>query len=244
MNKDVKESVSLVKELKNLFKNEKGVEILVCPPFTSLETVSKELNGSKIRLGAQNMYFEDSGAFTGEVSPAMLKEIGCEYVILGHSERREVFGEDDGLVNKKIISALKHSLKPILCIGETLEQRQSGKTNEVLEIQLAKCLNNISKIQMQSICIAYEPVWAISKGNPNAKAATPEDAENSHKFIRRVVAKMFDEATAKHTMILYGGSMKPENAEELLSLADVNGGLVGNASLNAQSFAEIVKSAK
>lgn len=244
MNKTAKESVSLVKELKKILKNEKKVEIAVCPPFTSLQAVSSELRGSSIKLGAQNMHFEVSGAYTGEVSSEMLKEFGCEYIILGHSERREFFSESDSLINKKVTAALNTSLKPILCVGETLKQRESGETNEILENQLMNCLQNISKPKMKDVNIAYEPVWAISRGNPNTKPATKEDAEASHKFIREVLSKIFDESIAKNARILYGGSMKPENARELLAMPNINGGLIGNASLNAESFAEIVKSAR
>lgn len=243
MNKTAEEAVSFVNEFKEIIKNAGNVDIIICPPFTALAALSKELKNSKIKLGAQNMHFEDAGAYTGEISPLMLKEIGCEYVILGHSERREIFSEDDFLISRKIIAALKHGLKPILCIGENIEQRQSGKTNEVVGNQLKNCLKNIDKIQMEKIIIAYEPIWAISRGNPNHKAATADDAEQGHKFIRNVVEKMFDKNISKNIRIIYGGSMKPENAKELLSMPNIDGGLVGNASLNAKSFAEIVKCA-
>ncbi|MBI2649916.1 triose-phosphate isomerase [Candidatus Woesearchaeota archaeon] len=244
MNKTIKESVLFIEEFKKIIKNEKNAEIVICPPFTALTALSKELKNSNIKIGAQNMHFEEAGAFTGEISPLMLKETGCEYVILGHSERREIFGEDDLLVNKKIIAALKHGLSPILCIGENLEQKNQGKTKNIIENQLKNCLKSIDKSQMESITIAYEPVWAISRGNPSHKAATKEDAEEGHKFIRSVIEKMFDTAISKNIRIIYGGSMKPENARELLSMPDIDGGLVGNASLDAKSFAEIVKSVK
>ena len=244
MNKTIKEAIFLVQELKKLLKNEKNVEIVVCPPFTSLQAVSRELKGSRIDLGAQNMYFEESGAYTGEVSALMLREIGCKYVILGHSERREIFGEDDNLINKKVISALNHSIKPVLCIGENLEQRKNKKTKEIIENQLQRCLKNINKNQILKISIAYEPIWAISKGDPLHKAATKEDAEEGHKLIRYILAKMYGSNAAKNVKIIYGGSMKPENAKELLAMPNIDGGLVGNASLNAKSFAEIVKFAK
>ena len=244
MNKTVKESVSFIREFKKIIKNVGNADVVICPPFSSLQAISKELNGSNIKLGAQNMHFEDAGAFTGEISPLMLKEIGCEYVILGHSERREIFNEDDFLINKKTIAALKHGLKPILCIGENLEQKNQGKTKNIIENQLINCLKNIDKNQILKISIAYEPIWAISKGNPNHKAATKEDAEEGHKFIRNILENMFDKNISKNIMIVYGGSMKPENAKELLSMPNIDGGLVGNASLNAKSFAEIVKSAK
>ena len=240
MNKTVARAVSTIKELKKLVKGVKNLEIVVCPAFTSLHAVARELKVSNIKLGAQNMHFEEAGAYTGDISPLMLKDLGCEYVILGHSERREFFHEDDLLINKKILSAIKHKLKPILCVGETLEQRNSNKTREVIEKQLRNGLIDVQKPQMQNINIAYEPVWAISRGNSNVKAATPKDAEDSHQFIREVLENMFDKKTAINTRILYGGSMKPENAKELLAMPNINGGLVGNASLNAKSFAEIV----
>ncbi len=239
MNKTAKEAVSFIKEFKKLVMGVKNAEILICPTFTILESVSKELKGTDIKLGAQNMHFEDSGAYTGEVSPIMLREIGCEYVILGHSERREFFNEDNSLINKKIVSALKNGLKPILCVGETFGQRTQGKTEEVLEDQLLSCLQGIT--DMKNIAIAYEPVWAISRGNPNQKAATNADAEESHLFIRKILEGISSNGQAKSARIIYGGSMKPENAEELLSMPNIDGGLVGNASLDAKSFAEVVK---
>ena len=241
MNKTVKESISFIKEFKKIIKDEKNVDIVICPAFTSLNAVANEIKNSNIKLGAQNMHFEDSGAYTGEVSALMLKEIGCEYAILGHSERREIFNEDDFLINKKVIAALKNNLRPILCVGENIEQRNKGEAKIVIENQLKNCLKNINKNQILKINIAYEPIWAISKGNPNHKAATAEDAEEGHKFIRSAVEKMFDKITSKNVRIIYGGSMKPENAKELLSMPNIDGGLVGNASLNAKSFAEIVK---
>jgi len=242
MNKTINEAVSFISEFKKLIKDIKNAEIVICPPFTSLQAVSKELKNSNIKLGAQNMHFENAGAFTGEISPLMLKEIGCEYVILGHSERREFFNETDDLINKKVAAALKNGLKPILCVGETAEQRQHGKTEDVIEDQIIKCLKGVDKIK--DVAIAYEPVWAISRGNPNQKAATKADAEDAHLFIRKLLEGMYDENAAKNTRIIYGGSMKPENAKELLAMPDIDGGLVGNASLNAKSFAEIVKSAR
>ena len=244
MNKTVAEAVLFIKELKSLVKDKKNIDITVCPPFTSLQSAAKELKGSGIKLGAQNMHFEDAGAYTGETSPSMLKEVGCEYVILGHSERREIFNEDDVLINKKIIAALKNNLKPILCIGENMEQRKNGKTEEIIEDQLKKCLNNIDENQMLKISIAYEPIWAISKGNPNHKAATAQDAEEGHKFIRSIVEKMFDKNISKNIRIIYGGSMEHENAKEVLEMTDIDGGWVGNASLSGKSFAEIIECAK
>ena len=243
MNKTVKEAISFIKEFKRLIGDVRNVEIVICPPFTLLFELKRLTKKSKIKLGAQNMHFQDSGAYTGEISALMLKEIGCEYVILGHSERREI-GENDSLINKKVIAALNHGIKPILCIGENLEQRKNNKTKIIIENQLKNCLDNIDKNQILKINIAYEPVWAISKGDPLHKAATKEDAEEGHKLIRYILAKMYGSNAAKKVRVIYGGSMKPENAKELLAMPNIDGGLVGNASLNAKSFAEIVKSVR
>ena len=244
MNKNLNDAVSASSKIKKLCADEDYADVVLCPPFTSLHAVSKELHASKIKLGAQNMHFEDEGAFTGDVSPLMLKDAGCEYVILGHSERREFFFEDDDLINKKLLSALRHSITPILCIGERLEERQNNKTKEVLERQLTKCLRGVTPSQMKGVVIAYEPVWAISRGNPNQKAATANDATDAHAFIREVIKKKFGGKISSGTRLLYGGSMKPENAKELLSAKGIDGGLVGNASLNAESFAKIVEAAR
>ncbi|MBI1935371.1 triose-phosphate isomerase [Candidatus Woesearchaeota archaeon] len=241
MNKTMEGASSFIGEFRKLAKGS-DAEIAICPPFTILAEMKKLVAGSGIMLGAQNMHFEASGAYTGEISPLMLKEIGCEYVILGHSERREFFGEKDEQIHKKIISALNNGLKPILCVGETLEQRQTQKTEDVLENQLINCLKDIK--DAKNITIAYEPVWAISRGNANVKSATKADAEESHLFIRKVLEGIFGEEAARNTRILYGGSMKPGNAKELLSMPNIDGGLVGNASLDAKSFAEIIMSAK
>jgi triosephosphate isomerase (TIM) len=241
MNKTVKESISFIVALKNLVKKMKNTEIVVCAPFSSLSEIKKLIKNTNIKLGAQNMHFEEKGAYTGEISPLMLKDIGCDYVIVGHSDRREYFKEDDSFINKKVIAALNHSLTPILCIGENSEQRNDGKTNRVLESQMKICLKNINKNQILKVVIAYEPIWAISRGNPNHKAATAEDAEQGHKFIRETIEKLYDKKTAGDIRIIYGGSMKPENAKELLAKPDIDGGLVGNASLDAGSFAQIIK---
>ena len=240
MNKTIADAVSFIKEFKKIIKDDKNADIVICPPFTVLQAVANEIKTTNIKLGAQNMHHESSGAFTGEISPLMLKEIGCRYVILGHSERREM-GEADSLINKKVISALKHGLTPILCIGETHEQRMKDETHDVLENQLIRCLQNAGEIK--KAVIAYEPVWAISRGNPSQKAATKADAEEAHLFIRKLLEGIYDEKSAEETRIIYGGSVKPENAKELLSMRNIDGGLVGNASLDAKSFAEILKSA-
>ena len=241
MNKNSEEATSFIKELKQLISDEKNVEVVIFPPFTLLREMKNLIRNSSIKIGAQNMFCESSGAFTGEISPLMLKDAGCEYVILGHSERREIFYEKDSLINKKVVSALKNSLVPILCVGENSEQKNQGKAKEIIESQLKNCLKDISKDDISKISIAYEPVWAISRGNPNHKAATAQDAEEGHKFIRKVIATSYEKFTAKKMRIIYGGSMKPENAKELLAMPDINGGLVGNASLDAKSFAEIIK---
>ncbi len=241
MNKTINEAIFLAKGLKKLLKDERSAEIVICPPFTALQAVSKELKGSKIKLGAQNMHYEKSGAYTGEISAVMLKDIGCSYIILGHSERRDFFGETNLLINKKIVAALDSSLKPILCIGENLEQRKNDETKEVIENQIHECLNSVNKTQINNVVIAYEPIWAISKGDPNRKSATPEEVEEMHTLIRNTIAKIYSKNIADNLMIIYGGSVNPGNANVLLSLADVNGALVGNASLDAKSFAEIIK---
>ena len=241
MNKNAREAVFLASDLKKMLENSKN-GVVICPPFTALESVSKELIGSSIKLGAQNMHFEEQGAFTGEVSALMLKDLGCEYVILGHSERREFFAERDDIINRKMISALRHSLNPILCVGETLEQRKNRMTQQILESQLKNCLTNIDKKQMHNVTVAYEPIWAISRGDPNHKPATSKDAQEGHIIIRNFLAKIYDAKISRNTPILYGGSMKQDNAKELLSMPDIDGGLVGNASLDAKSFAGIVLS--
>ncbi|MEK6943727.1 MAG: triose-phosphate isomerase [Nanoarchaeota archaeon] len=240
MNKTGAEAVAFIKEFKIIVKDA-NADIVLCPSFTALHDAAKEAKGSNIKIGAQNMHFDDSGAFTGDISPLMLKDF-CEYVIIGHSERREFFKEDDGMINKKLISALKHNLKPIFCVGETWEQRSNDKTENILEGQLIKGLAGVG--DTANLTVAYEPVWAISRGNPNQKAATKDDAEQAHVFIRKVLSGIFNEESAKKIRILYGGSMKPENAKELLAMKNIDGGLVGNASLNAKSFAEIVKAAE
>ncbi len=248
MNNTIGESISLVKELKKLVKDVEDREIVVCPPFTSLAAVGAELKGSNIELGAQNMHFEKEGAFTGEISALMLKEAGVTYVIIGHSERRNVFNEDDELINKKISSALENGLKPIFCVGETLKERENGKTKQVVKEQINKGLKGIvpnsssktqtiEKKEMKNLVIAYEPVWAIGTG----KNATPQQAEDIHLFIRELLKSMFDDKTAENTTILYGGSVTPDNAADLISQDDVDGALVGGASLYAKKFERIVK---
>jgi len=232
MNKDNVESISLVKELINLVEDAK-VDIAVFPAFTSLNVVFETIKNTNIKLGAQNMHYEEEGAFTGEISPLMLKD--CEYVILGHSERRHIFNEKDDLINKKIIAALKHNLKPILCIGETLEEREQNATFKIIESQLKNSLLEIK--DMKNVTIAYEPVWAIGTG----KTATPEQAEEVHVFIRKLLGELYNKEIADSTRILYGGSVKPENIKALMAKENIDGVLVGGASLDAKKFAQIVK---
>ncbi|BDU50137.1 triose-phosphate isomerase [Haliovirga abyssi] len=240
MNKTNTEAVKTVSELKELVKDVKNVEVVVGVPFTALSDVAKELKDSNVKVAAENMHWEEKGAFTGEISPLMLKDINVEYVILGHSERREYFGETNEIVNKKVKSALAHDLKPILCVGEQLEDRESGNTEKVVEDHVVGGLKDLTKEDMLNVVVAYEPVWAIGTG----KTATPAQAEEVHKFIRGLIAKLYDEETANEITIQYGGSMKPANAEELISQKNIDGGLVGGASLIPEDFSKIVKSAK
>lgn len=233
----VEEAKALVQSLKDLVKDVTNVEIVVCPPFISLHAVKDMLAGSRIGLGAQNLYWEKSGAFTGEVSAPMLKSVGCTYVIIGHSERRTYFGETDETVNKRIFAALAEGLKPIVCIGETLEEREAGKTFEVIKRQVEGGLANLSVEQMATVVIAYEPVWAIGTG----KTATPAQAQEVHAFIRKLLNDIFGQTTAEATRIQYGGSVKPDNAAELMAQPDIDGALVGGASLKADSFEKIIK---
>ncbi len=235
MNKTVPEAIELVRGLKERLKGLEDRDVLICPPFTALYPVSKELEGSQILLGGQNMFYEEKGAFTGEISPLMLKDVGCSFVILGHSERRHIFGEDDKLINKKVISAVKHGLIPILCVGEKIEEREEGRTEEVIEKQVREGLKGLSS--EDEFVIAYEPVWAIGTG----KTATPEMAQEVHSFIREILKELFGEEKAGRVRILYGGSVKPENAKGLLEMPDIDGALVGGASLKAESFSAIVQ---
>jgi triosephosphate isomerase (TIM) len=241
MHKEVGESVQFVKELvaKENSIPENAI-VIICPTYTALYAVSEVVKGTKIKLGAQNMYFEEQGAFTGEVSPNMLKSAGCEYVILGHSERRTYFGETDDLVNKKVKKALEKGLKPIMCIGETLEEREGGITNQVVEKQVRGGLNNLSNEEISKVILAYEPVWAIGTG----KTASPQQAQDVHSFIRDIVAKIADKNVADGIIIQYGGSMKPDNAKELMGQPDIDGGLIGGACLKADSFYGIIEAAK
>jgi triosephosphate isomerase (TIM) len=237
MNKTVAESLALVRGLKIELANIKEVDIVICPPFTALSEVSKAVIDSNIRLGAQNMSENGYGAFTGEIAGGMLKEFSCRYVILGHSERRQFQKESDELISKKAQAAHANSLKPIVCVGETLAEREGNKTEQVLETQVKGSLAGLTKEQMTETVIAYEPVWAIGTG----KTATTAQAQDAHAFIRKQLASLFDENIAKRVRIQYGGSVKPANARELMEQPDVDGALVGGASLDARSFSDIIK---
>lgn len=233
MNKTAKEAVELINELKPLVAKSKP-EVVVCVPYTDLWAVKEAINGSKIRLGAENVAWADNGAFTGEISAAMLKEIGVEYVIIGHSERRTYFGETDETVNKRLKQALANDLKPIVCVGETLTERGKNRTKKVLKKQVLEGFKDIT--DFTNIVIAYEPVWAIGTG----KTATAEDANKTIGYIRSLVKKTWGAETAKNLRIQYGGSMKPTNAKELMAMRNIDGGLIGGAALKAQDFAGIV----
>jgi triosephosphate isomerase len=237
MNKTVAEALALVDDLKRELANVKEVDIVVCPAYTALESVSRAILDSNIKLGAQNMSENNVGAFTGEIAAVMLKEFSTRYVILGHSERRQFQRENDALIAKKAAAVHAANLKPIVCIGETLAEREGNLTEKVLETQVRGSLAGLTKEQMVETVLAYEPVWAIGTG----KTATTQQAQDAHAFIRKVLTNMFDEPTAKKVRIQYGGSVKPNNAKELMSQPDVDGALVGGASLEARSFADIVR---
>jgi triosephosphate isomerase len=237
MNKTVAEALALVTDLKRDLAAVKEVDIVVCPPFTALSEVSKSILDSNIRLGAQNMSEHGGGAYTGEIAAPMLKEFSVRYVILGHSERRLFQNESDALIAKKAAAVHGAALKPIVCVGETLAERESGQMEKVLQTQIHGSLAGLSKEQMVETVVAYEPVWAIGTG----KTATTQQAQDAHAFIRSLLAAMFDDATAKRVRIQYGGSVKPANAKELMSQPDVDGALVGGAALEARSFTDIIK---
>jgi triosephosphate isomerase (TIM) len=239
MNKTSADGVTLVRDIVTAIGKQADIDVVVCPPFTALESVAKALEGSNVKLGAQNMHHEASGAFTGEISPAMLRAIFATYVILGHSERRTYFHESDEFINKKVLAALKNQLRPILCVGETLAEREAGSTLKVVQTQTERGLEGVSKEQAATLVVAYEPVWAIGTG----KVATTEQAQEVHAFIRGLLVKLFGDAVAQKVRILYGGSMKPANAPELLAQKDIDGGLIGGAALEARSFVDLVNAA-
>ena len=239
MNTTASESVDLISEINSLVGQQTQVQVCICPPFTSIQKSSSLVEQSEVLLGAQNMSAEPSGAFTGEISAEMLRDLYVNFVILGHSERRQYFRETNESINLKVLAAVQNNLKPIYCIGETLEERDAGKTMEVLDSQVREGLQNYPSRALDLLVVAYEPVWAIGTG----KTATDEMAQEAHAEIRRVLSEMFGEAASSSIRILYGGSMKPENAAGLLAQPDVDGGLIGGASLSAKSFCDIVEAA-
>ncbi len=239
MNKTVPESVDFVQEFLQLLPGEsEEIEVVLSPSFTALVPVGQALEGSPVALGAQNMHWEDSGAFTGEISPIQLRDIGCSYILVGHSERRQYFGESDGEVSRKVSAALREGLIPVLCIGETLGERDYGKTFEVIERQFCGGTESVALESGSEIVLAYEPIWAIGTG----KTATPEEAQEVHHFVRGLTASVFGADVSEAIRILYGGSVNPENMASIIEMADVDGVLVGGASLEPDSFAQIVRS--
>ena len=239
MNKTATEAVTLTQDIIEAVGRETSVDVVLCPPFTALSAVAHALEGQAVRLGAQNMHPEKNGAYTGEVSAEMLRALFVTHVILGHSERRTYFAETDAFINKKVVIALANQLKPILCVGETLAEREAGSTLAVVQRHVEDGLQGVTNEQITSIIIAYEPVWAIGTG----KVATTAQAQEVHAFIRDLLTKLYGAPLAQKIRILYGGSMKPANAAELLSQKDIDGGLIGGASLEARSFIDLVKAA-
>jgi len=237
MNKTTTEARDLANRIKSLVTGVKNREIVLAPPFTALQTVGEAIRGTNLVLAAQNFFWEERGAFTGEISGEMLLDLGCRYVIIGHSERRQYFGEVDEVVNKKLRQALLKGLYAIVCVGETLAEREEGKTNQVIEGQVTSALKSITEAEMHKIVIAYEPVWAIGTG----KTATPEQAEEIHMFIRKKILTLYSGNVAETLRIQYGGSVTPENASAIMAMPDIDGALVGGASLKPDSFATIVK---
>ncbi len=237
MNKLLGEAVQFVEDTKDKVASKDKVESVVCAPFPYLPTLVEKTKGTNLEIAAQNMHFEESGAFTGEVSPSMLADIGVTYVVIGHSERRELFAETDGTVNKKAQAAFAHNLTPIICVGETLDQREANETKSVVEVQVKAALEGLSEEQVKETIIAYEPIWAIGTG----KTATSEQANEVCTHIRKVVADAVSAAAADAVRIQYGGSVKPANVDELLTQSDIDGALVGGASLEADSFLQLVE---
>ena len=239
MNTTASETDDLISEINSLVGQQTQVQVCICPPFTSLQKGSSLVEQTEVLLGAQNMSAEPSGAFTGEISAEMLRDLYVNFVILGHSERRQYFGETNKSINLKVLAAVQNNLKPIYCIGETLEERESGNTLEVVKSQVKEGLANFPLSEVDNLVLAYEPVWAVGTG----KTATDEMAQEVHAYVRGLLVDLFGDAAGSGVRILYGGSMKPENASGLLSQPDVDGGLIGGASLNAKSFCAIVDSA-
>ncbi len=241
MNNDLDVSLKLIEELKSLSdKFDKDVDVLICPTFVSLYSAKKSLAGFNIKIGAQNMHFEDKGAYTGEISPTMLKNIGIDYVIIGHSERRQYFNEVDETVNKKLKAAHAHGIIPIVCVGETLLERESGIEKETVKNQIVKAFENIDASLIIKTVIAYEPIWAIGTG----RTASSEQANEMASFIRNCISKIYSKETADMVIIQYGGSVKADNAKEILTQSDIDGALIGGASLKAQEFYNIINYAK
>ena len=234
MHKTIAKALEFVNEVKDRVNNDK-VEAVICAPFTLLKDLKQATKGTNIKIGAQNMHFEEKGAFTGKISPLMLKELDMDYVVIGHSERRQYFNETDETVNKKVLKALEVGIDPILCVGETLEEREAGNTKDVCKVQVEKALENVSKEDLAKVVIAYEPVWAIGTG----KTATSEDANDVIAYIREVVANLYGEL-ANEVRIQYGGSVKPSNVAEIMNQSDIDGALVGGASLEANDYVELV----
>ncbi len=239
MFKTIGEAVNLVQTIKAGVYKVNDCNMVICPPFTALQAISQILSDSPLQLGAQNMHPETEGAYTGEISPSMLKDVGCRYVILGHSERRQYFKEDDTFVNEKAKTALKYSLLPIVCVGETLDQRNARQQFEIVKAQMENSLKDLTKEEISKTIIAYEPVWAIGTG----KTATPEQAEQMQSYIRRLLKEKYSEEVASKIPILYGGSVKPDNIGELMLKPNIDGALVGGASLKAESFVQIILNA-
>ncbi|MBL7077242.1 MAG: triose-phosphate isomerase [Kiritimatiellae bacterium] len=236
MNKTIADAQELASGVKLELAECREVDVVLCPPFTALKAVGDIIENTSIKLGAQNMHWEADGAYTGEISASMLRDLYCHYVILGHSERRTYFGETDTIVNHKVKSALATNLIPIVCVGETLEEREADRTQEVIQTQVEGSLSGLAD-EIKQVVVAYEPIWAIGTG----RTATPEMAQEVHAFIRRILTGLSDADTAETVRIQYGGSMKPGNAEELLGQPDIDGGLIGGAALDARSFVEIVR---
>lgn len=234
MNNNIAESLELIKGIKE-YELAKNVEKVVCVPFTDLKSVKEAIKGTDIKLGAQNMHFEESGAYTGEISAPMLSEIGVDYVLVGHSERRQYFNETDETVNKKIKTALENKIKPILCVGETLEQREAKEEKNIVKVQIEKALDGIKSEAIEDIVVAYEPIWAIGTG----KTASSSDAEDMIAFIRKTISSLYGELSEK-VRIQYGGSVKPSNITELMEKKEIDGALVGGASLKAEDFSKLV----
>jgi len=239
MYKTLNEGQELVVALRRELYQLDNIDIVVCPPYTLLAHLADALETSNIMVGGQDVYWQEEGAFTGEVSPVMLKDAGCKYVIIGHSERRQYFGETNQTVNNKLKAALKHGLTPIVCVGETLKERESGKAFSVLEDHINNGFGDISEDDVLKLVVAYEPVWAIGTG----KTATPQQAQEAHKYIRGLLEKLYNNKVSSSVRIQYGGSVKPENIKELMQQPDIDGALVGGASLKADSFSSIVKQA-